>query len=92
MLENLRGELNLYWLELEVLIISGRCRENIKFFSPRHLVKAYKQNHRLRDRMTLEAYNPFLLRMQIQGLAEEMMPSPGYTVNWDKDLCFDTGP
>lgn len=92
MLENLRGELNLDWLELEVLIISGRCRENIKFFSPRHLVKAHKQNHRLRDGMTLEAYNPFLLRMKTQGSAEEMMPSPGYTVNWDKDLCFETGP
>lgn len=40
----------------------------------------------------LEAYNPFLLRMKIWGSQEEMMPSSGYTVSWNEDLCFETWP
>lgn len=69
MLENLRGELNLDWLELEVLIISDRCRENIKFFSPRHLVKAYKQNHRLRDGMTFRSLQSLPAKNEVPKLS-----------------------
>lgn len=40
----------------------------------------------------LEAHNLLLLRMKIWGSEQEMMPSLGYAVSWDKDLHLKLGP